>query len=68
MKESGKLEKYNRDGRTEDGSLKGMSESERREWHGCLYGAAHEALDEFVPEFWKERLKYFSDIASGARR
>jgi hypothetical protein len=66
MNTSGKLEKYKREGRTEDGAPKGMSESELREWHGCLSGVAHEALDEFVPEFWQERLKYFSDIAGGA--
>jgi hypothetical protein len=59
------LKKYNRDGSPENGAPKAISESEMREWHGCLYGVAHEALDEFVPEFWKERLKYFSDIASG---
>jgi hypothetical protein len=66
MNTSGKLEKYKREGRTEDGAPKGMSESELREWHGCLSGVAHEALDEFVPEFWQERLKYFSEIAGGA--
>ena len=66
MDTSGKLEKHKREGRTEDGAPKGMSESELREWHGCLSGVAHEALDEFVPEFWQERLKYFSDIAGGA--
>jgi hypothetical protein len=66
MNTSGKLEKYNREGRTEDGAPKGMTESELREWHGCLSGVAQEALDEFVPEFWKERLKYFSDVATDA--
>jgi len=65
MNTSGKLEKYKREGRTENGAPKGMTESELREWHGCLSGVAQEALDEFVPEFWKERLKYFSDIATG---
>ena len=65
MNTSGKLEKYKREGRTENGAPKGMTESELREWHGCLSGVAQEALDEFVPEFWKERLKYFSDIAAG---
>jgi hypothetical protein len=63
MNTSGKLEKYKREGRTEDGAPKGMTEAELREWHGCLSGVAQEALDEFVPEFWKERLKYFSGIA-----
>jgi hypothetical protein len=66
MNASGKLEKYKHDEKPEDGGPKGMSDSELREWHGCLFGAAHEALDEFVPEFWKERLKYLSDIAAGA--
>ena len=65
MDTSGKLEKYKREGRTEDGAPKGMTEAELREWHGCLSGVAQEALDEFVPEFWKERLKYFSGIAGG---
>jgi len=65
MKESGKLAKYNRDGGIEDGETKGMSDAEIREWHGCLCGVAHEALDDFVPEFWKNRLKYLSNIASG---
>src|ERR1017187_5824004 len=63
MNKSGKLEKYNHDGKPEDGQQKGMSESEIREWHSCLFGVAHEALDEFVPEFWKERLKYLSTVA-----
>lgn len=63
MDTSGKLEKYKREGRTEDGPPKGMTEAELREWNGCLSGVAQEALDEFVPEFWKERLKYFSGIA-----
>jgi hypothetical protein len=63
MNTSGKLEKYNRDEKPEDGQQKGMSDSEIREWHSCLYGVAHEALDEFVPEFWKERLKYLSTVA-----
>jgi len=66
MNTSGKLEKYKREGRTEDGAPKGMTESELREWHGCLCGVAQEALDEFVPEFWKARLKYFSGIAGAA--
>jgi hypothetical protein len=65
MDTSGKLEKHKREGRTENGAPKGMTESELREWHGCLSGVAQEALDEFVPEFWKERLKYFSGIAGG---
>jgi hypothetical protein len=65
MDTSGKLEKHKREGKTENGAPKGMTESELREWHGCLSGVAQEALDEFVPEFWKERLKYFSDIAAG---
>jgi hypothetical protein len=65
MSTSGKLEKYKRKGRTEDGAPKGMTDAELREWHGCLSGVAQEALDEFVPEFWKERLKYFSGIAGG---
>jgi hypothetical protein len=64
MNKSKKLEEYNRQGRTEDGAPKAMTESELREWHGCLAGVAQEALDEFVPEFWKDRLKYFSDIAA----
>jgi hypothetical protein len=68
MDRSGKLEKYKREGRMEDGAPKEMTDSELREWHGCLSGVAQEALDEFVPEFWKERLKYFSDIASCAPR
>ena len=63
MNTSGKLEKYNRDS-SADGATKGMSESEIRTWHGCLYGVAHEALDEFVTEFWKQRLKYFSEVAT----
>jgi hypothetical protein len=66
MNTSGKLEKYKREGRTEDGAPKGMTDSELREWHGCLSGVAQEALDEFVPEFWKERLKYFTDISGRA--
>jgi hypothetical protein len=65
MNTSGKLENYKREGRTADGAPKGMTEAELRAWHGCLCGVAHEALDAFVPEFWKERLKYFSDIAGG---
>jgi hypothetical protein len=65
MNTSGKLKKHNRDGRTEEGAPKRLSESEIRAWHGCLFGVAHEALDEFVTEFWKERLKHFSDIAGG---
>jgi hypothetical protein len=64
MNKSKKLEEYNRQGRTEDGAPKAMTESELREWHGCLAGVAQEALDEFVSEFWKDRLKYFSDIAA----
>jgi hypothetical protein len=66
MNASGKLKKYKHDEKPVDGGPKGISDSEMREWHGCLFGAAHEALDEFVPEFWKERLKYLSDIAAGA--
>jgi hypothetical protein len=66
MNKSRKLEKYKREERTEDGEPKKMTESEMREWHGCLSGVAQEALDEFVPEFWKERLHYFTDIARGA--
>jgi hypothetical protein len=65
MDTSEEMEKYKSKGRTEDSAPKGMTESELREWHGCLAGVAQEALDEFVPEFWKERLKYFSDIAGG---
>jgi len=65
MNESGRLEKCRSDSRTEDGAPKGMSEAELREWHSCLRRVAHLALDEFVPEFWKERLKYFSDFAGG---
>ena len=67
MNTSGKLEKYKREGRTEDGAPKGMSDAEIREWHSCLYGVAHLALDEFVPEFWKERLKYFSSVAESLK-
>ena len=67
MNTSGKLEKDKREGRTEDGAPKGMTDSELREWHGCLSGVAHEALDEFVPEFWKERLKYFSTAAESSK-
>ena len=67
MNTSGKLEKYKREGKTEDGAPKGMSESEIREWHSCLYSVAHLALDEFVPEFWKERLKYFSSVAESLK-
>ena len=63
METSGRLAKYHRDRSAEDGSPEPPSESEMREWHGCLYGVAHEALDEFVAEFWKERLKYFSTAA-----
>jgi hypothetical protein len=66
MNTSGKLEKYKREGRTEDGAPKGMTDSELREWHGCLSGVAQEALDEYVPDFWKERLKYFTDISGRA--
>jgi hypothetical protein len=65
MHESGKLEEYNRDG-TAEGVPKVMSDSELRAWHSCLYGVAHEALDEFVAEFWKERLEYLSAVASDA--
>ena len=68
MNPPGKLKKYNHAGRPEDGPPEGISESEIREWHGCLYGVAHEALDQFVPVFWKERLKYFAGIASGGVR
>jgi hypothetical protein len=68
MNTSGKLEKYERERRTEDGASKGMSESEIREWNSCLYSVAHLALDEFVPEFWKERLKYFSTAAESSKR
>jgi hypothetical protein len=67
MNTSGKLEKYNHDGKPEDGQQKGMSESEIREWHSCLYGVAHLALDEFVPVFWKERLKYLSTVAESSQ-
>jgi hypothetical protein len=63
MNTSGKMEKYKREGRTENGAPQGMSDAEIREWHSCLYGVAHQALDEFVPEFWKERLQYFSNAA-----
>jgi hypothetical protein len=66
MNKSRELEKFNREERTEDGAPKGMTESELREWHGCLSGVAQQALDEFVPEFWKERYKYFSEFASDA--
>jgi hypothetical protein len=67
MNTSGKLEKYKREGRTENGAPKGMSDAEIREWHSCLYGVAHLALDEFVPEFWKERLQYFSSAAESLK-
>jgi hypothetical protein len=67
MNTSGKLEKYKREGKTEDGAPKGMSDAEIREWHSCLYSVAHLALDEFVPEFWKERLKYFSSVAESLK-
>jgi hypothetical protein len=67
MNTSGKLKKYHRDGSTKDAAPEGMSESEVREWHSCLYGVAHEALDEFVAEFWKERLKYFSTAAESLK-
>jgi hypothetical protein len=67
MNTSGKCEKYRREGSTEDGVPERMSESEMREWHGCLYGAAHEALDKFVVEFWKERLQYFSTVAESSK-
>jgi len=67
METSGKLAKDHRDGSAEDGSPEPPSESEMREWHGCLYGVAHEALDEFVAEFWKERLKYFSTAAESSK-
>jgi hypothetical protein len=40
-----------------------MTDAEMRAWHSCLFDKAHSALDEYVPEFWKDRLKYFSDIA-----
>jgi len=67
MNTSGKLEKYKREGRTENGAPKGMSDAEIREWHSCIYSVAHLALDEFVPEFWKERLKYFSIAAESLK-
>jgi len=62
MNASGKLKKYDYDGKPADSATQGMSDSELREWHGCLHSVAHEALDEFLPEFWKERHKYFSEI------
>jgi hypothetical protein len=67
MNTSGKLKKYDRDGSIKDVAPEGMSKSEIREWHSCLYGVAHEALDEFVVEFWKERLKYFSTAAESSK-
>jgi hypothetical protein len=67
METSGKLAKYHPNGSAEDGPPKPPSESEMREWHSCLYGVAHEALDEFVAEFWKERLKYFSTAAESSK-
>ena len=57
MHKSTKLEKYKREESTEDGETKKMTDSEMREWHGCLSGVAQVALDEFVPGFWKERLQ-----------
>lgn len=67
MNTSGKLEKYKREGRTEDGAPKAVSESEMREWNSCLYSVAHLALDEFVPEFWKDRLTHFSTAAESSK-
>jgi hypothetical protein len=32
-------------------------------WVGFLNWSAREALDEFVPQFWKRRFEYFSELA-----
>jgi hypothetical protein len=61
MSASGKLAKYGHEEKAEGSAPKEFSKAEMNEWHGCLYGFAHEALDEFVAEFWKERFKHFSE-------
>lgn len=59
MNSSGRLEKFNCE-RPDDPKV--LTDAEIRAWHSCLYEAAHLELDEYIPGFWKERLKYFSDV------
>jgi hypothetical protein len=64
MHSSGKLQSFKREPAADGGEGEQISDAEMRAWRACLYEPAHEALDEFVPGFWKDRLQHFSGASA----